>query len=52
MSEVETLQRENEQLRATIKELRKQLEAYKNQTRRQYYADQDYVSYHDEDRRD
>lgn len=48
--ELEILRRENETLKSTVKELRRQLAAYQTQTKRQWYADQDYVSYHDEDR--
>jgi cell division protein FtsB len=48
--EVETLKKENAQLKAVIKELRSQLDAYKYQSRRSYYLEQDHVSYPDDDR--
>jgi len=48
--EVEALKKENAQLKVVIKELRNQLEAYKYQSKRNYYLEQDHVSYPDEDR--
>lgn len=50
MNEIEILKKENEQLKATIQELRKQLQTYKVKSKRQFYSDQDYVSYPDEER--
>jgi cell division protein FtsB len=50
MSEIEELKKENEQLKATIRELRRTLDSYQYQSRRNYYLEQDYVSHPDEDR--
>lgn len=52
MDELEKLKKENEQLRLTIKELRQQIESYKNQSRRQFDSDYDHVPYHERDRDD
>ena len=50
MEEIEKLKKENEQLRLTIKQLRQQLEVYRNQARRQYENDRDHLPYHEYDR--
>ena len=50
MEEIEKLKIENAQLRQTIKELRKQLEVYQQQSRRQYETERDYLPYHEYER--
>lgn len=50
MDELEKLKQENENLKATIKQLRQQLMAYQNQTRRRHDMDYDYIPYHEDDR--
>lgn len=50
MNEVEILKKENEQLKATVKELRRQLETYRIRNKRKYYADYDNIPYQDDDR--
>lgn len=47
---LETLNQQNENLKETVKQLRKQLEAYQKQSRRQYESDRDHLPYHDYDR--
>lgn len=50
MDELEKLKIENAQLRQTIKELRRQLEAYQQQSRRQYETERDHLPYHEYER--
>lgn len=47
MDELEKLRKENEVLKETIKQLRRQLELYRNQQRKSYDYDNDYVPYHE-----
>ena len=49
-NEVEKLKKENEQLRLTIRQLRKQLDNYETQARRRYELERDHLPYHDYDR--
>ena len=49
--EIAQLKEENERLRATIRQLRKQLEAYQLQARRRSNYDHDDLPYEEDDRR-
>jgi cell division protein FtsB len=50
-NELAQLKEENQRLRATIRQLRKQLEAYQLQARRRSVHDYDHLEYDDDDRR-
>ena len=50
MEELEKLKEENAQFRETIKQLRKQLEVYRKQTKRRYDLDKDFLPYNEEER--
>lgn len=46
----EDLKQENERLKTTIKDLRRQLEYYRKNSKRRYQLELDFVPYHEEER--